>query len=116
MPLLLEMGLDRFCHYVILATAPPFLRKQRVLGRKGMSLEKLQAFEAHQMTEPQRKKRANFIIPCGREKGSALKRIQQILYQLSRQPPIEWQGKWPTNIKREPYGTGNRFRHGNNRI
>jgi len=115
-PLLLEVGLDRYCHYVILATAPLFLRKQRSLRRRGMSLKKFQAFESHQMKDIQRKKRADFIIPCGREKGSALKRIGQILYALSQQPPPKWQGRWPTNFKRETYGTRNRFRHRNNRV
>lgn len=115
-PLLLEVGLDRYCHYVILAIAPRLLRKQRSLGRKGMSLKKFQAFESHQMNDVERKKRADFIIPCGREKGSALQRIGQILYELSQQSSPKWQGRWPINFKRETYGTRNRFRHRNNRV
>jgi len=115
-PLLFEVGLDRYCHYVILASAPLFLRKLRVLSRKGMAFQKFQDFESHQLNDAQRRKRADFMIPCGREKGSALKRIREILYMLSQKSSPKWQGRWPTNFKREPYGQGNRFRHGNNRV
>ena len=44
LPLLFEVGLHRYCHYVVLALAPYPLRKQRVLRRKGMSLKKFALF------------------------------------------------------------------------
>ena len=110
-PLLFEVGLDRYCDYVILASTPLYLRKLRVLKRKGMTLKKFKAFESHQMKESERKKRADFIIPCGREKGSALKRIREILKGLSQKPSPPWQGKWPTTFKRKIHDTGSRSRH-----
>jgi dephospho-CoA kinase len=110
-PLLYETGLDRYCHRVILATTSPLLRKKRVLKRKGMTWEKLRAFESRQMDEAQRKRRADYSISCGREKGSALKRVQEIVEILSQENLPPWQGKWPTHLKRSRYDARNRFRH-----
>lgn len=110
-PLLFEIGLDSYCHCVILASTPLFLRKMRVLRRKGVNMKQFQAFESHQMRDDQRKKRATFVIPCGGDKGSSLKRIKRILRLISQEPAQKWQGKWPSNLKRIPYGTRNRFRH-----
>lgn len=100
-PLLLEVGLDKYCHVVILASAPLRMRKERVLTRQGMTLKKFQAFENHQMKNAERKKKVDFIIPCGREKESALKRIQHILKILSKKTQPKWNGYWPSNLKRK---------------
>lgn len=110
-PLLFETGLDRYCHCVILASTSPLIRRKRVLKRAGMTFEKLRIFESQQMNEFQRKRKTDFIISCGQDKGSALKRVQEILHILSQENSPKWQGKWPIQLKRSPYGTRNRFRH-----
>ncbi|MBS0271339.1 MAG: dephospho-CoA kinase [Proteobacteria bacterium] len=110
-PLLFEVGLDRYCHCVILASTPSLIRKERVLKRKGMTLEKLKAFESQQLNDRERRKWADYIIPCGREKGSALKMIKDILETLSLKKSPIWQGKWPKNLRRNRYGTRDRFRY-----
>lgn len=115
-PLLFEVGLNRYCHCVILAVAPYFLRKKRILGRKGMSLKRFNFFESQQMPDKERLKYADFTVPTGRGKGSSLKRVQEILSLLSQHPSPVWNGKWPTILQREPYGKGNCLRHRNNRI
>jgi len=102
-PLLLEVGLDHYCHVVILAQATLRMRKERVLKRQGMTLKKFQAFENHQMKDAEKKKRVDFVISCGREKESALKRIQHILKVLAKKNIPEWNGYWPANLKRKPY-------------
>ena len=110
-PLLCEVGLDRYCHVVLVATAPFFIRKQRVLSRKGMTYKKFQALNQNQMDDQERLQRADFVIRTGLSKGCILKKIRDILDKLSCQPIPKWQGKWPTQIKRGIYGTRNRFRH-----
>lgn len=115
-PLLFEVGLDRFCDVVILASSPSRIRKKRVLKRKGMTPAQFKTFENSQMTEGERKKRADFVIQCGRDKGSALKRIQEILTLLSQKSDYPWNGRWPMDFKKELYDQRNRFRHRNNRI
>lgn len=110
-PLLFEMGLNRYCHLVILASTPLFLRKMRVLRRKGLNTKQFEVFESHQMRDDQRKKRANFVISCGADKGSALKKIKEILKTISEEPIPKWQGRWPSTLTRISNATRNRFRH-----
>jgi dephospho-CoA kinase len=110
-PLLCEVGLDRYCHYVLVAAAPFFLRKQRVLNRKGMTVAKFRALTTHQMDEQDRLKHADFVIRTGLAKGCILKKIREMLLELSQKPVPKWQGKWPTHIKRSPHGSRNRIRH-----
>lgn len=97
-PLLFEVELDRYCHFVVLASTPLFLRKKRVLERKGMTLKKFKTFDGEQMNDLQRRKKADFIIPCGREKGSAFKKVKYVLDLISQKNPHRWQGKWPISV------------------
>ncbi|MDI9638188.1 dephospho-CoA kinase [Kamptonema cortianum] len=97
-PLLFEVGLDRYCDFVVLASTPLFLRKKRVLERKGMTLKKFKTFDGEQMNDLQRRKKADFIIPCGREKGSAFKKVKYVLDLVSQKNARRWQGKWPTSV------------------
>lgn len=115
-PLLFEVGLDAYCDYVILISASFIIRKQRVMQRKGMTLQKFYTFERLQMKESERQKRADIILYTGRGKGNALKTVKQILFVLSQRPSPKWQGKWPKVLKRRPYESGNCLRHRNNRI
>ncbi|MBY0501149.1 MAG: dephospho-CoA kinase [Alphaproteobacteria bacterium] len=115
-PLLFEVGLDRYCHRIILAHAPLFLRKQRVLRRKGMTLEKFLYFDSHHMGEEEKIRKANFIILCGRDKGSVLRKVQEILHSLYQEPIPKWGGLWPTQLLRKSYGKRNCFRYRNNRV
>lgn len=97
-PLLFEVGLDRYCHFVVIASTPLFLRKKRVLRRKGMTLKKFKIFDGEQMNDLQRRQKGDFVIPCGREKGSAFKRVKYILDLISQKNPRRWQGKWPISV------------------
>jgi len=114
-PLLLEVGLDAYCDSVVVVSASASLRKHRVVKRNGMTARRLQAIECLQMKEGTRRKKADFIIYTGLDKGNALKAVKQILYFLSQQPPLKWQGIWPKNLHRRPHESRNCFRHRNNR-
>jgi len=115
-PLLLEVGLDHYCHYVILADAPYLLRKKRVLKREGMTLKRFLSFESHQMTQKERRKYSDFIIRTGGSKMESFKKVQEILTNLLQRPSPKWDGKWPKTLKRERYSERNRSRHRNNGI
>lgn len=97
-PLLFEVSLDLYCHFVVLALTPFFLRKKRVLQRKGMTLKKFKALDKEQMSDLQKRRKADFVISCGREKGSAFKKVKYILDLISQKPSLPWHGKWPINI------------------
>lgn len=115
-PLLFEVGLNKYCHYVVIATAPYSTRKKRVLKRPGMSLKKFNFFESQQMPEKERLKYADFVIPTGRGEQSSLKKIQEIISLLSQKTSPSWNGEWPTTLTREFYDKGNRIRHRNNGV
>lgn len=115
-PLLMEVGLEAYCDIVILVSAPPFLRQQRVMGRKGMTAKKYSTLGELQMREGERRKKADFILYTGRDKGHALKTIQKILFVLSQQPIPHWQGKWPKNLKRGSHESRNCIRYRDNRF
>lgn len=115
-PLLFEVGLDAYCDYVVIAATSPSLRERRVMKRKGMTVKKFHTLERLQMKESERRKKADFIIYTGLDKGHALKAVKQILFVLSQRPSPKWQGKWPKNLKRRPNESRNCFRHGNNRV
>lgn len=100
-PLLFEVGLASYCDYVIVVATSPSLRKNRVMKRKGMTVKKFHTLDRLQIEESERRKKADFIIYTGLDKGHALKTVQQILFVLSQRPPPKWQGKWPKNFKRE---------------
>lgn len=102
-PLLFEVGLDRYCHFIVLASTPLFLRKKRVLQREGMNLKKFKVFEEEQMKDHQKRQKADFVIPCGREKGSAFKKVKHVLDLIFQKNPSRWQGKWPSNISKIAY-------------
>lgn len=106
-PLLLEVGLNRYCHRVVLAEAPYSLRKKRVLKRGGVSETRFKLFESHQFTEEIRRKYADIIIPTGRGKESSLQKVKDFLFHLSKETPPSWTGKWPKTLKRQPYGQRN---------
>lgn len=101
-PLLFEVGLDVYCHYVILVSASFHMRKQRVMRRRGMTLQKFYDLEVLQMKEKDKRRKADFILYTGREKGNVLKAIKKVISFLSQQPVPQWQGKWPKNLKRRP--------------
>jgi len=101
-PLLFEFGFERYCDCIILAVTSSFLRTKRVLRRQGMSLKKFKAFEAEQMNDANKGKLADFIVFCGGERESALKKIRTILYHLFQNPMPKWQGKWPSQVKKIP--------------
>ena len=64
-PLLYETGAEKRCHAVIVAAAPPFLQKQRVMKRSGMTAEKLSRIVRMQMPERQKRRLANTVILTG---------------------------------------------------
>jgi dephospho-CoA kinase len=81
-PLLYETHAEKRCDYVIVASAPAFLQRQRALTRLHMTREKLEHILARQMPEPEKRKRADFIVLTGNGKHASLKMVKNILRLL----------------------------------
>ncbi len=83
-PLLYEVGADKYCDAVAVVSAPDFIQRQRVLRRKGMNENKLMQIRARQMHDAEKRRRADFIIHTGLRKGHSLRQVKAILHRLKK--------------------------------
>jgi dephospho-CoA kinase len=68
-PLLMEKGGWRRVDAVAVVSAPIWMQRRRVLGRKGMTQARLRHILSHQMPDREKRRRADFIIPTGIPRG-----------------------------------------------
>jgi dephospho-CoA kinase len=85
-PLLFETGGEVLCDAIMVVTAPLFLQKARAFGRPGMTEQKLEAIRARQMSEVQKRRRADFVVQTGLGKGYTFRRIKKIVTALRQCP------------------------------
>lgn len=90
-PIGLEIKADRRSDIVFLAEAPEVLLKTRALNRPGMTLEKYTALKARQLPRPDKRKRADFVIPT----GLGLAFSQRVLVRALRQSRDQKGRKYP---------------------
>ncbi len=92
-PLLFETGGERRCDAVAVVWAPRFLQARRVLGRPGMTPERLAAIGAQQMPDHEKRRRADFDLPTGLGRAFTLRRVRRIVRMLGGCPgcirPVE---------------------------
>lgn len=95
-PLLYEGGSDQWCDAVLVVSAPRFLQEQRVLSRPGMTRDRLKATLARQMSDADKRRRADFVVQTGLGKRLTLNRLREIVTLLMSRRG----GKWPTAVLR----------------
>lgn len=78
-PLLFETGAETRVDYTAVATAPFHIQTARVLKRKGMDEERFFKILAGQMHNPEKCKRADFLLPTGLGKAHTMKAVQTML-------------------------------------
>jgi len=81
-PLLFETGSELRCDYVVVVSAPEFVQRQRVLQRPGMNPERLAAVLRQQMPDREKRRRADFVVPTGLDRGLSLRRLRAIVRLL----------------------------------
>ena len=82
-PLLFEVGTNKICDVVIVVSAPPFLQEQRVLGRPGMTKERLSATLDRQLSNEEKCRSADFVVQTGANKRDTMNRLSKIIRGLS---------------------------------
>ncbi len=87
-PLLFETGGDTRCDAAMVVAAPRFLQEQRVLARRGMTRERLTAIRRRQLSDEEKLRRADVVIPTGLDRRTALRILKQALavLRVSRPP------------------------------
>ena len=78
-PLLYETGGEERCDAVAVVSAPYRVQRQRVLGRPGMTEERLQSILERQMPDAEKCRRADFIVPTGLGRAHSLRSIADIV-------------------------------------
>ena len=61
-PLLYETGAEKYLDHVLVVSAPADVQRTRVLARPGMTEDKFAAILARQVSDAEKRKRADFVI------------------------------------------------------
>jgi dephospho-CoA kinase len=81
-PLLFETGGEQAFDRVIVVSAPPDVQRQRVLGRAGMTEERLAAILARQIPDAVKRSRADHVIDTSGTLGQTEAQVEAILAGL----------------------------------
>ena len=90
-PLLLETDGQVECDAVAVVMAPAFIQEQRLLQRPGLSRGRIAVIRGRQMSDVQKRRLADFIIPTGQGRAVTMRTIRSVVEEARR-----WRGtKWP---------------------
>ncbi len=81
-PLLFETGGDADVDAIVVVTAPAEIQRQRVLGRPGMTLDKLDAILARQAPDAEKRAHAHYVIDTSQGLDAARAQVRAVLSQL----------------------------------
>jgi dephospho-CoA kinase len=83
-PLLLEGGSDALCDLVVVISAPAYLQRQRVLRRPGMTVEKFSGVLARQMSDAEKRRRADCVVTSALGRRETWRRLRHLLMVACR--------------------------------
>jgi dephospho-CoA kinase len=81
-PLLLETGGDARVDRVVVVSAPAAVQRARVLGRPGMTEDRLAAIRARQMPDAEKRRRADHVVRTGLSRRHAQAAITRLVRGL----------------------------------
>lgn len=82
-PLLFESGGDALCDMIVVVTAPADVQRERVLARDDMTLEKYNALLARQMSDADKRAKADFIVFTDKGIEDARQQIRKVLQNIN---------------------------------
>jgi dephospho-CoA kinase len=85
-PLLFETGGEKRVDAVVVVTTTPEIQRRRILERDNMTGEKLDAILARQLPDPEKRKRADFVVDTSHGLDPVRTRIRDILDQAAKMP------------------------------
>lgn len=83
-PLLFETGAEQRVDVTIVVTAPAHIQRQRVLARPGMTEEQFQARLSRQMSDAEKRRRADYVVQTGIGRAHTQRALAGIVNQLRK--------------------------------
>jgi dephospho-CoA kinase len=93
-PLLLETGGERRVDAVIVVSAPAEAQRMRVMGRPGMTLEKLEQMLSRQMSDADKRAKADFVVDTGGTFEETYAQVDRIIESLRARPASAYTRYW----------------------
>lgn len=81
-PLLYESGGEKTVDVVIVVSAPAQIQRQRVLARRGMTVEKFKSILSRQVPDGVKRRRADFVVRSGGHRGDTFRQLKRIVHRL----------------------------------
>jgi dephospho-CoA kinase len=94
-PLLYETGGERLVDAVAVVSAGAMVQAQRVLRRPGMSEERLGAILRRQLPDPEKRRRADFVIRTDLDHRRAKVQVAAVIDAVRARPARAWPRRWP---------------------
>jgi dephospho-CoA kinase len=85
-PLLFETGGEQRVDAVVVASAPADVQRARVLGRPGMTAERLAIMLARQLPDAEKRRRADFVVDTSQGLDAAREQVRAILRSIATMP------------------------------
>jgi dephospho-CoA kinase len=85
-PLLFETGGEARFDAVVTVTAPAEAQRARLLARPGMTEEKIAALLANQLSDAEKRRRADFVVDTSQGFDAAREQVRDILRQVANMP------------------------------
>lgn len=93
-PLLFESGAEKYIDVSIVVSAGEDIQRRRVLARPGMSQSKLDLLLARQMTDAEKRRRADFIVDTSGSVEDCHKQIDTIISSLDERDGTAYDQFW----------------------
>lgn len=84
-PLLFEVGGEDRVDEIVVVSCAPEIQRQRVLARPGMTAEKFEMILSRQMTDTEKRARADHVVETGHGIDTAREQVKTILKKLDDQ-------------------------------
>lgn len=103
-PLLFETGGEKRVDVVVVVSASADLQRKRVLARPGMTPDKFELIVKKQVSDAEKRRRADFVVDSGHGLEHAERQVVAIIEALKHRPGSIWTANQPHARDRAGHG------------